>query len=68
MSIAVMVDEENLPQLEYIAEQLEYIANLVTDSNESISLNTQSLRFVNNAIYILKGSYNNSLFVQEPLS
>lgn len=68
MSIAVMIHQENLPQLEYIAQQLGYISDLVTDSDESISLNTESLTFVTNAIDILKGSYNNVPFTQEPLS
>jgi hypothetical protein len=59
MSIAVMVTEEDLPQLEYIA-------NLISQSNQFTPINSDSLRFVTNAIGILKGSYKHVPFPEEP--
>ena len=58
MSIAVMITEEDLPQLEYIA-------NLISQSNQFTPITSESLRFVTNAIGILKGGYKHVPFADE---
>lgn len=59
MSIAVMITEEDLPQLEYIAK-------LITHTTDFTPLTNDSLRFVTNAIDILKGGYKHVPFAEEP--
>lgn len=54
-----MITEEDLPQLEYIA-------NLISQSNQFTPLTSESLRFVTNAIGILKGGYKHVPFADEP--
>lgn len=59
MSIAVMITEEELPQLEYIA-------NLISQSNQFTPITSESLKFITNAIGILKGGYKHVPFADEP--
>ena len=54
-----MVTEEDLPQLEYIAK-------LITHTTDFTPLTNDSLRFITNAIDILKGGYKHVPFAEEP--
>jgi hypothetical protein len=61
MSIGIMITSENLPELEFISA-------IIRENGDWSQPMKDSLKLIDDAIDVLKGSYQSVPFAQEPIN